>query len=84
MRQWLSFQEHSRRGNAPSHPDRRATCLFEGISDEVDREAENTTERHLGDAVEFKAVSARLRHSAHLIGDEIDRRHDANRLHLDC
>src|SRR5437588_5893073 len=25
MRQWLSFQEHSRRGNASSHPDRRAT-----------------------------------------------------------
>jgi hypothetical protein len=25
MRQWISFQEHSRRGNAPSHPDRRAT-----------------------------------------------------------
>jgi hypothetical protein len=25
MRQWFSFQEHSRRGNAPSHPDRRAT-----------------------------------------------------------
>ena len=25
MRQWLSFQEHPRRGNAPSHPDRRAT-----------------------------------------------------------
>jgi hypothetical protein len=20
MRQWISFQEHSRRGNAPSHP----------------------------------------------------------------
>lgn len=25
MRQWLSFQEQSRRGNAPSHPDCRAT-----------------------------------------------------------
>src|SRR5271169_4488016 len=24
MRQWLSFREHSRRGNAASHPDRRA------------------------------------------------------------
>src|SRR5438105_13932458 len=27
MRQWLSFQEHSRRGNASSHPDRRATII---------------------------------------------------------
>src|SRR6266851_1336312 len=27
MRQWLSFQEHSRRGNASSHPDRRATSF---------------------------------------------------------
>src|ERR1700722_13652375 len=25
MRQWLSFRDRSRRGNAPSHPDRRAT-----------------------------------------------------------
>ena len=25
MRQWLSFREYSRRGNAPSHPDCRAT-----------------------------------------------------------
>ncbi len=28
MRQWLSFQEHSRRGNASSHPDCRATDQY--------------------------------------------------------
>jgi len=27
MRQWLSFREYFRRGNAPSHSDRRATLL---------------------------------------------------------
>jgi hypothetical protein len=28
IRQWLTFQEHSRRGNAASHPDRRATLFL--------------------------------------------------------
>jgi hypothetical protein len=32
MRQWLSFQEHPRRGNAPSHPDRRATTRSESAA----------------------------------------------------
>jgi hypothetical protein len=27
MRQWFSFGQHSRRGNAPSHLDRRATVI---------------------------------------------------------
>ena len=30
MRQWLSFQEHSRRGNAASHPVCRAAVELEG------------------------------------------------------
>jgi hypothetical protein len=32
MRQWLSFREHSRRGNAALHPDRRAADLAHRIT----------------------------------------------------
>src|SRR6266478_4539381 len=35
MRQWVSFGQHSSRGNAPSHPDRRAT--YEAGSFLIDR-----------------------------------------------
>ncbi len=35
MRQWISFGQHSSRGNAPSHPDRRAT--YEAGSFLIDR-----------------------------------------------
>ena len=54
-----------------------------GMQDEVDRETEHAAEHHLGDAVEFETESACLDHSAQLIGDEVDRRHNADRLHLD-
>ena len=54
-----------------------------GMQDEVDRDPEHAAHRQFADAVEFDTKSAHLNHSAQLIGDQVDWRHNADRLHLD-